>query len=361
MATSRIIIAKQIEKADAARKIPVSQTPDNEQGYEAHDQAIVDDMDMLLWALKQVATTIDLANDYLLLYSNTEAKIVRITPGDIIGTHENGIVRLSTGEVRLGTNPLIVDTIIAAGGNDFGFTGAGDYLFTGSGQSVWQMTGQVEVRGNGGVTIRSDGAGGDVFIGQDSDEVHLGGNTLTVVRVNDQYRLNVSTGPDSTAAVQSVLVWTGNGSEGVPAFATIPSLGLGGPKKVTLTDTITLFIRYFGTLPTFADVGDGEYLLTLFSDTVLLGVRVLGNNAAGVLNSSTGDLTLSIDNSADGENLYPDFGLWNRGNNQYVSPPDVGFGIQCEATDDTAGTTTMIWSNLGNFGSAGFRLILTGW
>lgn len=350
---SRIIISKDIERADAARKIPISQSPNNNQGYELHAQAITDDLNMLLWALKLIATDIDGANDFMLLYSSVEAKVVRITPDDLVGVHQNGVVRLSTGEVELGTNPLIKPTILDGDGNDFGAIDLNDLAFTGAGQVIIQFADQADLRGDAGVTVRADGTGGStVFIGQDDDIVQLGGTGE--VNVKGEYRLNASNTPPVTLGSKTALVWDGDGADANPSFQSI-----GVPVLTVITDTMTASIRHFGTVPTFVDTGDGEYTLTVPSGCILLKVDLEGNNSAGMLNSSTGDLNLIINNSVAGDYLHPKFGLYNKDNDQYISPPGT-FANQLVSTPGAAGITTNSFTNLGGFGAPGFIVKLSG-
>lgn len=350
---TRIIAEKQIEQGIAPRMILITVAPDNDFNFQDHDAAIAADTDFTLWAV--FPGVLDTANDTVLIRDDDAGIIYRLAIDDLLGVVQNGMIRQPTGEIELGGNQLIKATIIPGNGQNFGVTAADDFVFTGGGQILIQMTGQAELRGDGGVTVRSDGSG-NVFIGQDGDTVELG-NTLTTVNVGSRYRLNVAVDPDSTLNKKQYLVWTGNGADSDPAFEDIPT---GGPQLYSVTDTVTAKVRYFGSSPTFADTGDGQYTFTIPTGTVIMSMEMEGNDAAGMLNSGTGDLTLIINNSGNGDYIHPAFpGYFNRGNDQWSGAPG-SFGIQFISTNGAAGITTNTFTNLGGFGTPGWRVKLTG-
>lgn len=354
---SRIIIAKQVEKPDADRKIAISQSPSQELGYELNSDAIVTDMDLLKWALKLGGTVLDPGLDYLLLYSSVEGKIVRVTLGEVSGNFINGLIKQSNGDVELGGNPLTKDTILTGAGFDFGISGAGDIVLLGGGQLIAQVTGQGEVRSDGGLTLVANGGGVSIGTTGSGDQITLGLSTNDVL-VGSQYNLKSSNTPDTGAGVKKVLVWTGDGANANAAFED-PATGGGTVNRIVLTDQMTVRVKYLGVAPTFSNTGDGAYSLVFPSGSYPLGVQVEGNGSSGHLNSGTGDLLFTIDNSAEGVDLFPSFTLFRLDNNEHYTPPG-GANIQMFCPPAGTGITTASFTNLGGFSSPGFRLNLTG-
>jgi len=127
------------------------------------------------------------------------------------------------------------------------------------------------------------------------------------------------------------------------------------PATTTLTSgSFSVFAVYQGvSVPTLANNALGDYTLTIPSGTTVFALDVDGTNS---IVKGDNSLELNIDNSANSFDVFYQFQIINKNNNQVVNRPD-SYGITVTQVQ-SAHVNTITFPAIGGFGSSGFKIIL---
>ena len=118
----------------------------------------------------------------------------------------------------------------------------------------------------------------------------------------------------------------------------------------TYTGETTLFIRYYGTAPTYTKSVAGEWVLSLPAGTVVLGFTISGNNA-DLTASNTFNLTIT---DTDGNSVYTVYSILAASTGDQYG---ASYGLIPRQTAPTAGSVLTVLPNMSLFGATGFIII----